>query len=144
MTHYPLLEADLARYYQTDLPAALWGAQPISARRLGVLVRALPPESATIQAVAPAASWGTSDELLATLIELTDARWHWFFDVHAKPHVRRPAPVRIPRPGQSHTETPDDRAVQHGKTTRSPAEVATYLRRFRPVENDKEEVTAGG
>lgn len=124
-----------------NLPDALWGDQPTGARRLGALVRGLPADSATFRAVAPAASWTISDELLATLIELTDARWGWFFDVHAKPNTRRPSPLRIPRPGQTPPPGPDDGTITHGHTSRPRVEVVAYLRRFAPP---REEVTVDG
>src|SRR5882672_12917137 len=72
VTHFDTLEADFTRYYQTDLPAAIWGPNPISARRLGVLVRALPPDSALGRELTPHSGWGAVEELLATAIELVD------------------------------------------------------------------------
>lgn len=47
--YFDQVEADLLRYYQVDLPAALWGDRPVSARRLAALVRSLPPDSATVR-----------------------------------------------------------------------------------------------
>lgn len=50
-THFDRVEADLARYYHTDLPDGLWGDRPMTVRRLGVLLRSLPADSATARAV---------------------------------------------------------------------------------------------
>lgn len=99
MTHFPQLEADFARYYQLDLPAAVWGDPPMSARRLATLTAELPPDSATARAAGGVpAGWGTAEELLATLVEVTHAGNAMFHRVHSEKGARPMEPVRIPRP----------------------------------------------
>lgn len=104
MTHFDTLEADFTRYYQTDLPAAIWGPDPMSARRLGVLVRALPPESAVGRELTPHSEWGNVEELLATTIELVDLNNRILHTAHCEaPH---PDPVKVPRPWDSEPGRP--------------------------------------
>lgn len=45
--YFDQVEADFLRYYRIDLPAALWGEQPVTLRKVSALVWSLPPESAT-------------------------------------------------------------------------------------------------
>jgi len=69
----------------------------MSWRRLAVLVRNLPPESATVQAeLGDAATWTAQVELTAQVVdELRYLRYQ-----HAMSHGggRRPPPERVPRP----------------------------------------------
>lgn len=96
LTHFETLEADFARYYDTDLPAAVWGSQPVTVRRLAVLVNGLPRESTTARALHPHPNWEQTEELLATIAELVDATNRlimkaWFKGGDARPiEIRRP------------------------------------------------------
>ena len=69
---FEAVEADMARYYAVDLLEAIWGDPPMSSRRLGALIRSLPPDSATARASDPHFGWTNTDELLASLLEGVD------------------------------------------------------------------------
>ena len=116
--HFEALEADFARYYQTDLPAALWGPAPISARRAAVLVHALPDDSATARAATEHPHWRQIDELLATIAELVDVNNRAFIKVYSDPHSPQPEPIKIRRPW----ERPPERA------TATSEEMAAFFR----------------
>ncbi len=75
----------------------------MSTRLLLNLVRALPPDSAIARATDPhaAVGWGNAEELLALLAELVDLGNRTFLSANARPGVRVPEPVQIPRPGES-------------------------------------------
>lgn len=104
MTHFDTLEADFTRYYQTDLPAAIWGPNPISARRLGVLLRGLPPDSALGRELTPHSGWGNVEELLAATIERIDYGNRILHGAYCEqPH---PDPVKVPRPWDSEPARP--------------------------------------
>jgi hypothetical protein len=45
--------------------------------------------------------WSTTDELLATLIEVVDRGDRWFFMAHTEKDTTPPDPIVIPRPGQA-------------------------------------------
>lgn len=104
MNHFDPLEADFTRYYQIDLPAAVWGPDPISTRRFGVLVKGLPGDSALKQALSPHPGWGYVEELLVSALEQIDLGNRLMHSAHFKePH---PAPVRIRRPWDTEREAP--------------------------------------
>lgn len=97
--HAEALEADLLRYYGVDLLD--WHRETLSSRRLSVLVRHLPPESAFVRArEGEAAEWRLTDHLLAAVVDHL-AIAHWMYasvnrDEYADPPE---APVPGPRPG---------------------------------------------
>ncbi len=132
MTCFETVEADLTRYYQTDLCDALWGEQPMTVRRLNVLVKALPPESATARDATH--GWGAQEELLATLCELVDRGDRWFYQAHTKPNTRPPEPITIPRPGRElpapvpsvprRTSSPEQIRAAGGKFIHTPGPVS--------------------
>jgi hypothetical protein len=95
--HGEALEADLQRYFSTDLREV--GTPALSWRRLGVLVRYLPRESATVRALmGEAADWGTVEHLLATLVDVERmALWQRAGNRHA------PRPKPMDRPGAPKT-----------------------------------------
>jgi hypothetical protein len=51
-------------------------------------------------AVAEAARWGTTEELLATLVEQIDGLTRAFITANSKKRPNFGPPLRIPRPGQ--------------------------------------------
>jgi len=82
------------------LGSALWAPESaVGLRRVLTLVRGLPFESSFHQAVAGEAAWWTLEaQLIATLIELTDAARQGTVVGFAK-QGSRPNPMKIPRPG---------------------------------------------
>jgi hypothetical protein len=116
--HGESIEADLQRYYGVALSDVFTGR--MSWRRLKVLLRQLPPDSATGRAqLGPAVDWSTSDYLLAAVVDAERAAlWQ-----RSGGRGRRPKPV--PRPGVGG-------GTRLGRTTRPAAQVRTYLARFRP------------
>lgn len=94
------LEADLARFYPRDadqLPE-FWAGR-MTWRRLGVLVRALPPEAVTTQELdqAGVTRWNQDTELLAAAVdELRTWRWEYAMSQGPKSKPQRPEP--FPRP----------------------------------------------
>lgn len=49
------------------------------------------------------AHWGSTEELLAALCELTDYNNRLFLSAHTKPGVKLPEPLAIPRPWKKAT-----------------------------------------
>lgn len=89
------MEADLLRFYHLDLAADL-GGESLSWPRLARLVRQLPPESATWQSFTGPEPWGTTEHLLALIVDVLQiANWQRAGDKRAK----RPEP--LPRPGMA-------------------------------------------
>jgi hypothetical protein len=88
--HGEAIEADLQRFYGLPLAGCLhdW-------RRLGVLVRQLPPEAALYRSMfGEKALWGSQEHLLALIADILNAaNWQRGGDKNAK----RPKP--LPRPG---------------------------------------------
>ncbi|MGW2521785.1 hypothetical protein ACWC09_33170 [Streptomyces sp. NPDC001617] len=109
-----------------------WHRGRLSARRLAVLVRHLPSDSATLRELhGEAADWSVTDHLLAAAVDqLAEANWMFATvnrDEDAEP-LEYPKPV--PRPGTSTSaeppvpETePDPPAVRNP----SPAELARFF-----------------
>lgn len=103
--HFDAVEADFARFYGVDLPAALWGPEPVTYRRLAVLVRGIPAESALGFATGGyRPGWGATEELLAVLAELVDLGNRTFFRVNSKRGAQQPRPIEIPRPPDPNEE----------------------------------------
>jgi hypothetical protein len=97
--HFEAVEADFQRYYGLDLREVLWGEARSGVRRILSLVNGLPMEGATFRAtVTKGRSWSTTDELLATLIELTDFTNRILFSVNKKESTRVWDPIHISRP----------------------------------------------
>lgn len=80
----------------------VWGPEPISFRRLGVLVDGLPLESRLARAVgAPKpGSWTNVEELLAGVVEVLGDFRNLFVMANSDPKKGRPnlPPLRVPRP----------------------------------------------
>lgn len=117
------IEADLQRYYGTDLRDVFRPGSGLTWRRLRALVTGLPPDSALAQAMAgPDSVWTLETQLLAAVHDrLSEANWQRG-NQGSKTPTRRPQP--IPRPGV--------RSGRVGGTNRDSREVARYLARFRP------------
>jgi hypothetical protein len=78
----------------------VWGPEPISARRLYVLIAGLPLEgSALARSVGgDRPGWGNTEELLAGLCELVDITNRQFFMAHSKKGTPPPKPLKVQRP----------------------------------------------
>ncbi len=90
--HGPAIEADLRRFYTVDLCDL--GTARLTWRRLWVLLESLPPESAFVRKLAGvAATWSTTDYLLAHLIDIEMvANWQ------RAGRKNSPRPKPFPRP----------------------------------------------
>lgn len=121
--HGEAIEADLQRYYGTDLRDLFRPGSGLTWRRLRALVANLPPDSALARTmVGPDSVWTLETQLLAAVHDrLSEANWQRG-NAGAKSPSRRPQP--IPRPGA--------RADRIGGTNRDVREVAGYLARFQP------------
>lgn len=95
------MEADFARFYRLDLRRALWGPGPVGVRRLLVLVRQLPAESATVRAVTH--GWTFEADVAALTAELVD--------LVARAHGVKKDPLRVPRPWRPAAAAVKPRAV---------------------------------
>lgn len=97
--HFGAAEADFRRFYGIDLRLACWGERPFGLRRLAALVGGLPTDSALWRAMQPElAGWGTQEELLALLCEISDATNQILVRVNSKRGAPAPRPLRVPRP----------------------------------------------
>jgi hypothetical protein len=67
-------------------------------------------------------NWTNTDELLASLIEVTDMGNRLYLAVHKKPHTPDPKPVEVPRPGQAAR-----RREPEPRKTSTPAEVKRFM-----------------
>lgn len=121
--HGEAIEADLQRYYGTDLRDLFRPGSGLTWRRLRALVVNLPSDSALARTIAgPDSVWTLETQLLAAMHDrLSEANWQRG-NAGAKSPSRRPQP--IPRPGV--------RTDRVGGTKRDVREVATYLARFQP------------
>jgi len=98
--HFGAVEADFQSHYGMDLREVLWGDRAPGVRRVLSLVNGLPETSAMYREVAfSGKSWSTTDELLATLVEITDAGNLLFFSANSEKNAKGWDPVSIPRPG---------------------------------------------
>ncbi|WP_405535736.1 hypothetical protein OG787_18025 [Streptomyces sp. NBC_00075] len=96
--HAEALEADLLRYYGTDLLD--WHRGRLSSRRLAVLVKHLPRDCALNRELhGEAAEWTVTDHLLAATVDhLAAANW-MFASVNSAEDADPPElPVPVPRP----------------------------------------------
>lgn len=126
MTQWAQLEADFARYYQTELPVALWGREPLSVRRFGVLVGQLPADSATVRTIAPEARWGDLEELMATTVEVIDAGNRLFYSAHTERATAPLEPIVIRRPWRKDEE-------REKPVMATSEEMVAFFRRTRKV-----------
>lgn len=118
------------------MPDAIYGPEPISFRRLAVLIDGLPLESRLARAAgAPKpGSWTNVEELLAGAVEVLGDFRNLFVLANSDPRKGRPhlPEVRVPRPG-----------VDGRKDRKRPAtseELATFLQgrglvRYTPKTN---------
>ncbi|MFE1308560.1 hypothetical protein [Streptomyces sp. NPDC058755] len=96
--HAEALEADLLRHYGVDLLD--WHRGRLTSRRVAVLVRHLPRDSALLRELhGEAAEWTTTDHLLAAAVDqLAEANW-MFAMVNRDEDSEPPEyPQPVPRP----------------------------------------------
>ncbi|OEJ97987.1 hypothetical protein [Streptomyces thermolilacinus] len=107
-----------------------WHRGRLSSRRLAVLVRHLPRDSALAREVhGDAAEWGVTDYLLATAVDqLAEANWMFATvnqDEDAEP-LEYPTPLPRPGSGDSGAAGGAD-APEDGTATPGPAELARFF-----------------
>ncbi|WAP59827.1 hypothetical protein [Streptomyces sp. S465] len=128
--HAEALEADLLRYYGVDLLD--WHREELSSRRLAVLVRHLPPDSAFVRSrEGEAAEWTLTDHLLAAAVDhLAIANW-MFASVNRDEYADPPqTPVPVPRPGAGAGAETEPVDASGGPAATGPAPTAAELARF--------------
>lgn len=79
-------------------------------RRLLALLDGIPPGSALHRAVDPDGwAWTTTEELMASLIEVADFGNRWYIAAHidSKKGGKVPDAIRVPRPGERRSPVPD-------------------------------------
>ncbi|GAA3473884.1 hypothetical protein GCM10018965_084370 [Nonomuraea roseola] len=120
--HFDAVEADLHRYYQIDLLDLYRGK--LSVRKLIALLSGLPRGSALhIATEGDAATWSTSDYLLANAVDYL-AIGNWLFvSANSKKGARNPRPEPVPRPGSQKKTQEEPRRFASAK------EVSAFLAR---------------
>lgn len=121
--HAEALEADLLRHYGVDLLG--WYRGELSSRRLAVLVRHLPRDSAfRLAHEGEGAQWSLTDHLLAAVVDhLAIANW-MFASVNRDEDEPAPeAPQPVPRPGADDA-APDGTPASDAP---GPAELARFF-----------------
>lgn len=85
----------------------MWGPEPISARRLRVLVVGIPLDGNVGREIGDprATGWGNVEELLAGILEVVDAGNRLYFRAHTKRGAQQPKPIKVPRPERTTGET---------------------------------------
>lgn len=98
--HFGAVEADFQTQYGLDLREVLWGHLRYGARRVWSLVSGLSPTGATARATMYDGNpWSTTDEFLATIIELLDHGNRMYYGTHRpKSGSNVWDPVTVPRP----------------------------------------------
>lgn len=97
---------DLLRFYGVDLLDAYARPSRLSLRRLAVLVRGLPVDSATARAYDPSLQWSTTEHLLAHVLDVLRVGNWLTVETNKKKGARNPYPTPIPRPGDEPPEAP--------------------------------------
>ncbi|MEU8889209.1 hypothetical protein [Streptomyces sp. NPDC048442] len=98
--HAEALEADLLRHYGLDLLD--WHRGGLSSRRLAVLVKHLPRDSAVARELhGEAAEWEVTDHLLASVVDqLAESNWMFATVNQDEDAERLEFPEPVVRPGQ--------------------------------------------
>ncbi|MCP9957757.1 MULTISPECIES: hypothetical protein [Streptomyces] len=111
-----------------------WHRGRLTARRLAVLIKHMPRDSALLtETDGEAADWSTTDYLLAAVVDhLAAANW-MFASVHSDEDAEPPErPVPVPRPGDGTTGTteaprPAEPAPARDPEPPSPTELARFF-----------------
>lgn len=97
------MEADFQREYGIDLAPALWGPQPLTARRFQSLLHGLPLDSSLARSIDDtgrlAVGWNAQVELQAATIEMIDRHTRTYLQAQGVKKHEMPEPVVVPRPG---------------------------------------------
>lgn len=105
--HFGAVEADFQSHYGLDLREVLWGKRPTGVRRVLSLVNGLPMQGAVYRSAATNGQyWTTTEELLATLIELTDLTNRLFYGANSGKGSKVWEPLQINRPMTKSSEAP--------------------------------------
>lgn len=97
--HFEAVEADFQSHYGLDLREVLWGKTAAGVRRILALVRGLPARSATARTISAAGrDWSSTEELLASLIEMTDLTNRLLHGAFTKKGTQSWKPIRVTRP----------------------------------------------
>jgi hypothetical protein len=100
------VECDLLRFFGTDLLDAYAEPPRLSLRRLAVLVRGLPADSATVRALEPSMQWGSNEYLLAHILDVLRVGNWLVVESNKRRGARNPYPQPVPRPGDVEEHTP--------------------------------------
>lgn len=102
----------------------------MSSRRLGVLIRHLPPDSATMRTLhGEAADWRLTDHLLAATVDhLAIANWMFATVNRAEDTEPEPYPTPVPRPGPGLPLESADATEPPQPTSATAAEIAAFFR----------------
>lgn len=125
--HAEALESDLLRHYGIDLLD--WHRGRLSSRRLAVLVRHLPRDSALHRELhGEAAEWSVTDYLLAHAVDQL-AESNWMFAMVNRDEEAEPLepPLPVPRPGDPAVE-PEPEIASEGSTA-TMREIAGFFAR---------------
>jgi hypothetical protein len=87
------------RYFGADLLDAYATPPRLSLRRLAVMVRGLPADSATARAVEPYLQWSPTEHLLAHVLDVLRVGNWLVVESNKRKGSRNPYPKPIPRPG---------------------------------------------
>ncbi|MGX1883546.1 hypothetical protein [Streptomyces sp. NPDC055287] len=123
--HAEALEADLLRHYGLDLLD--WYRGSLTSRRLSVLLKHLPRDSAVARELhGEAAEWSVSDYLLATAVDqLAEANWMFATVNQDEDSERLDFPTPVPRPGTEPHEVAS--AAEPEAAGPSPAQLVTFF-----------------
>ena len=113
MEHAAELEADFQQFYRLDLTALLDAGEW---RRAAALASQLPRESRTLRAIEPALEWGSTEQLLAAVVDnLSYLRYEQSGGKGRKPRA-------VERPGAERARRRTDRTV-HGMSAERVGEI---------------------
>lgn len=94
------------RYFGIDLLDAYATPPRLSLRRLAVLVRGLPADSATARALDPSLQWSSTEHLLAHVLDVLRVGNWLVVESNKRKGARNPFPQPVPRPGDPETRKP--------------------------------------
>ncbi|GAA1521693.1 hypothetical protein GCM10009730_31820 [Streptomyces albidochromogenes] len=122
--HAEALEADLLRHYGLDLLD--WYRGGLTSRRLSVLLKHLPRDSAVARELhGEAAEWSVSDYLLATAVDqLAESNWMFATVNQDEESEWLDYPTPVPRPG---VEAADEAPAEREAPGPSPTQLSAFF-----------------